>query len=133
MAGFTPKQVLVNGKGVLIVQNSLMITGGYGETTVRTQVFGKSTVQVLSQNLENAKSKITFDIITTDSTGSDDPRQLIKIWKQQGNANLITVVPDGEGKNQQFPNMALTNDPEVKETPDGVISLVWEGKPIQLT
>lgn len=133
MAGFTPKQVLINNKAVLIVQNSLKITGGYGETTVRTQVFGKRTVQVLSENLENAKSKVMFDIITTDSSNNDDPRQLIKIWKQNGNANVITVVPDGSGKNQQFPNMALTNDPEVNESPDGVISLTWEGQPIQLT
>ncbi len=133
MAGFSPKQVLVNNKAILIVQNSLKITGGYGETTVRTQVFGKQTVQVLAQNLENAKSKIMFDIITTDNSSNTDPRQLIKIWKQNGNANMITVVPDGDGKNQQFPNIALTNDPEVNESPDGVISFVWEGLPIQLT
>ncbi len=133
MTAFTPKQVLVNNKAVAIVQNSLKITGGYGETTVRTAVLGKSTAQVLSVNLETAMSKVIFDIITTDADNDTDPRQLIKIWKLNGNANTLTVVPDGDGQNQYFGQMALTNDPEVAESPDGVISLTFMGKAIQLT
>lgn len=133
MPAFTPKQVLVNNKAVAIVQNSLKITGGYGETTVRTAVVGKSTTQILSQNLETAMSKVSFDLITTDDENDTDPRQLIKIWKLNGNANTITVIPDGDGQNQYFGQMALTNDPEVNESPDGVISLTWMGKQIQLT
>lgn len=133
MAGFTPKQVLVNNKAVLIVQNSLKTKPGRGDNKIRTQVFGKQVVRVTARDLETAKSMVSFDIITTDSDGSDDPRQLIKIWQEQGNANAITVVPDGPGKNQLYPNMAIINDPEINESPDGVISLSWEGDPVQLT
>lgn len=133
MPAFTPKQVLINNEAVAIVQNSLKIISGYGETTVRTAVSGKSVTQVLSSNLETAMSKVSFDLITTDAENDTDPRQLIKIWKLAGNSNAITVIPDGDGKNQYFGQMALTNDPEVAESPDGVISLTWMGKANQLT
>lgn len=133
MPAFTPKQVLINNKAVAIVQNSLKIKSGYGEFKVRTAVVGKSTTQVLSQDLETAVSMVSFDLITTDAENDTDPRQLIKIWKQNGSANSITVIPDGDGKNQYFGQMALTTDPEVAESPDGTIPLVWMGSTNQLT
>jgi len=134
VAQFTPKQLFVNGQAIAIDQQSLKTTGGYGETIMRTQVFGKSVVQVPGQDLSKATSKVVFDLLALDSdSDKEDVKTLIKTWKQASNGVLITVVPDGVGKTQNFQNMYLTNDPEVNENPNGMVSFTFEGKPIQLT
>lgn len=131
---FIPKQVLIEGRAIQIDQSSLKTTGGYGETTMRTQVFGRSVTQVPAQDLSTAKSKVVFDMLSLDSdSDNEDVKSLIKLWKQASAGLLIQVIPDGIGKNQNFPNMYLTNDPEVDESPNGVTSMVFEGKPVQLT
>lgn len=131
---FSPKQLLINGQAILFDQQSLKIVQGYGEITIRTQVFGKTVVQVPAQDLTTAKSKVMFDLLALDSdTDKEDVKTLIRTWKQAANGVLITVVPDGVGKNQNLQNMYLTNDPEVDENPNGVVSFVFEGKTVQLT
>lgn len=130
---YTPKKVYVNGNPVLIAQASLKVKFGYGETNVRAQVFGRTTTPVASENLETKISEISFDLLAQDSTDDSDLRVLIKSWKDNIGANIITIEPDGAGQTQIAKNMSLTNDPEVNETPDGVISLVWQGSPVTLT
>lgn len=134
VAIFSPKQVLINGQAVMIDQQSLKITGGYGEITLRPQVFGKTVVQVPAQDLSKSVSKVMFDMLSLDSdTDKEDVKTLIRTWKQASAGVLITVVPDGVGKNQNFQNMYLTNDPDVAENPNGTTSFTFEGKTIQLT
>ena len=131
---FTPKQVLINGQAVMIDQQSLKIMGGYGDITIRSQVFGKTVTQVPAQDLTKAVSKVIFDLLSLDSdSDKEDVKTLIQTWKQASAGVLITVVPDGIGKNQHFQNMYLTNDPEVNENPNGTTSFTFEGSPVQLT
>jgi len=130
---FIPKKIYVNGNPIPFVQSSLKIKQGYGETTVRTQVFGRKVEQIASENLETSISDVTFDLITQDLDSDADPRVMIKTWKSNPGANIITVEPDGIGQTQVFKGASLTNDPEVMETPDGNISLIWMGNTVTLT
>lgn len=133
MPAFSPKIVEINNVAFAIVQNSLKTKQGNPDVKVRTAVVGKSTTQINSIDLETAVSTVMFDIITTDTDDNNDPRQLIKTWKQNGNLNSIIITPDGPGQNQYYGNMSLINDPEINESPDGVISLEWKGKQVQLS
>ncbi len=133
MGVYTAKRVEINGKPYAIVQNSLNWIGGYGETKVRTEIVGNSTEQVNSDDLETAVSQVMFSIITKDSDDSTDPRVLVRTWKQNKNANAVTILPDGVGQNMNFANMSLVNDPKTEESPDGVIALEWKGKTVQLS
>lgn len=133
MPGFTPKQLLINGIPVPISMNSLEIDPGYSERKLRAASFGKSTIQYESEDLETAKSMVTFEMLNNDSGDNNDPRKLAQIWKSNGNTNTITVVPDGNGFNQYFANMSLTSKIKQKESADGTISFQFEGKIVQLT
>ena len=104
---YSPKQVNVNGKPIFIVQNSLKITGGYGESKVMNEIYGATTRQVLAQDLETAISSISFDVRRVDQNGDTDITRLIRTWKQSGNANSLSVIPHGQGQNQNFAGSLL--------------------------
>lgn len=130
---FTPKTIYINGSPIPFVQSSFKVKAGYGETTNRVQVSGRSVILVPAENLETQIADVSFDLITQDLDSSADPRVLIKTWKSNPAANIITMVPDGIGQTQQVKTASLMNDPEVNETPDGVISLMWQGSQMTLT
>jgi hypothetical protein len=130
---FTPKKIYVNGNIIPFVQSSFKVKGGYGETTTRVQVSGRTVLPVPAQNLETNISEASFDLITQDLDSDADPRILIKTWKSNPGANILTFEPDGAGQTQQIKSASLMNDPEVMETPDGNISLTWQGSTITLT
>lgn len=130
---YTPKQVNVNGKPIFIVQNSLKTKGGYGESKVMNEIYGSTTRQVLAQDVETAISEVSFDVRRVDQDSDTDITQLIKTWKLNGNANTLSVIPNGVGQNQNFALMTLTNDPEINESPEGVVNLVWQGSQVQLS
>lgn len=130
---FTPKKIYVNGNIIPFLQSSFKVKGGYGETTTRVQVSGRTVLTVPAQNLETNVSEVTFDLITQDLDSDADPRVLIKTWKSNPGINILTFEPDGAGQTQQIKSASLTNDPEVMETPDGNISLTWQGSTITLT
>lgn len=130
---FTPKKIYVNGNPIPFVQSSFKNKMGYGETNVRTQVFGRKVITVPSENLDTRISELTFDLIIEDLDSDADPRVLIKTWKSNPGANIITVEPDGVGQTQVYKDMSLTNDPDVMETPDGNVSLTWQGSTVILT
>lgn len=130
---FTPKKIYINGNIIPFVQNSFKVKGGYGETINRVQVSGRSVILVPAENLETKISEISFDLITQDLDSNADPRVLIRTWKSNAGANIITVEPEGAGQTQQIKSASLINDPEIMETPDGNISLVWQGSTVILT
>ncbi len=134
VATFTSKTLLINGQNVLYDQQSLKVISGYGETTMRAQVSGKTVVQIPGTDLTKAVSKVMFDLLALDSdSDKEDVKTQIRTWKQASGGVLIQLIPDGVGKNQNFQNMFLTNDPEINETPNGTVSFTFEGKPVQLT
>lgn len=130
---FTPKKIYINGNIIPFVQSSFKVKGGYGETTSRVQVSGRSVLLVPAENLETRIAEASFDLITQDLDSDADPRVLIKTWKSNPGANILTFEPDGVGQTQQIKSASLMNDPEVMETPDGNISLTWQGSTVTLT
>lgn len=130
---FTPKKILVNGKEVAYVQASLKTKNGHGETTNRVQVSGRSTQIIPSENLETKIAEVSFDIVTSDSDSDSDPRVLIKTLKANVGANQVMLIPDGVGQTQLYTNASLTNDPDIDESPDGVIMLTFQSQPVILT
>lgn len=130
---YTPKQVNVNGKPIFIVQNSLKTKGGYGESKVMNEIYGSTTRQVLAQDLESAISEVSFEVRRVDQDSDLDITQLVAAWKANGNANTVSVVPNGVGQNQNYALMTLENDPEINESPEGVVALTWKGSKVQLS
>lgn len=130
---FTPKKIYVNGNIIPFIQSSFKVKGGRGETTSRVQVSGRSVILVPAENLETRIAEVSFDLITQDLDSAADPRVLIQTWKSNPGVNILTFEPDGIGQTQQIKNASLMNDPEVMETPDGNISLTWQGSTLTLT
>jgi hypothetical protein len=130
---FTPKKILVNGKEVAYIQSTLKTKLGNPEITNRVQVSGKSTKIVPAENLETKIAEVNFDVITSDSNSNADPRVLALDWSKNIGANQIMLIPDGVGKTQLYNNASLTNPTEVDESPDGVISLMFQSDPMILT
>jgi hypothetical protein len=130
---FTPKKISINGKTVSYVQSSLKVKQGYGETTNRVQVSGRSVQLVPSENLETKIAEISFDILVSDFDSDADPRVMVKTWKANIGVNQIIIEPDGVGQTQSYSNASLTNDPDINESPDGVISLTWQSSTVILT
>jgi len=130
---FTPKKILVQGKKVPYVQSSLKIVSGYGEITNRVQVSGRSVQLIPAENLETQIAKISFDIVTSDFDSDIDPRVQIQTWKANIGAIQIMIEPDGVGQTQLYTNASLVNDPDIDESPDGVIMLSWEANKVTLT
>lgn len=132
MARFVPKIIRINGAIVEFVQSSLSVKMGYGETNVRTQVSGRQTTIVSSENLDTAVAEVTFDMVVSDTGDSTDIRKLVRGWKANSGANTIFIESDGAGVSQNFINMSLTNDPVINESPDGNLSLIFMGQKGQL-
>lgn len=132
MARFIPKIIRINGSIIQFVQSSLSIKMGYGETNVRTQVSGRNTTVVSSENLDTAIAEVSFDMVVSDTGDSVDIRRLVQGWKANSGANTIFIESDGAGVSQNFVNMSLTIDPVINEAPDGNLSLTFMGERGQL-
>lgn len=115
--------LIINNLPVGILPNSLKMTEGLGEQTVRTQSAGGGSVQtVYSMNAESLMSKVQFSLINTAENMNS-----ARSWKVNLNANVITVIDSATGFTRNFANMALTNDYEVEFGADGVIALEFMG------
>ena len=133
MATYTPKIVYINGTVQPIMQNTLKVNAGHGTLMKRVQVSGANAETVTILDPETQVAEISFDIMTLDSDSADDPRVKIANWKAAGGGNIITIEPDGVGQTQVFKNVSLENDPQIDESPNGVISLTWKSSPQILT
>jgi len=115
--------IVVNNLATPIVPNSFTFTEGLGEQTIRTQSAGGGSVQtVFSNNVETNKSMVKFSLYNT-----ADNIDLIKLWKQNGDANAISVT--GEGLNRSFSGAALISNYEVNLGSDTTIDVEFEGQP----
>ena len=115
--------VVVNNLATPIVPNSFAFTEGLGEQTMRTQSSGGGTVQtVFSNNVETNKSMIKFSMFNT-----ADNIDLIKTWKQNADANAISLT--GEGLSRSFSGAALISNYEVNLGSDTTIDVEFESIP----
>ncbi len=115
--------VVVNNLATPIVPNSFTFTEGLGEQTIRTQSSGGGSVEpVFSENVETNKSMVKFSVFNT-----AENIDLVKTWKQNKNANAISVT--GEGLTRSFSGMALISNYEVNLGSDTTIDIEFEGQP----
>lgn len=130
---FTNKKISINGANIFFNQNSLKTKLGKGETSHRVQVSGNTTQVIPYDNLESRIGEVVFDILTSDSDSDTDPRVLISNWKANIGNNQIVIEPDGVGQTELYNNASLMNDPDINDSPDGVISLTFHSSPAILT
>lgn len=113
--------VMVNDVVMAIVANTLKFTEGFGEQNVKAaSVGGGKTEQVYSRDVENALSKVMFDLHTTPENIAS-ARQ----WKSNGNQNVVGIAGSTtEGDlTRTFTQAAFTSDPEIEIGNDGVINV----------
>lgn len=97
-------QVFVNDQLVLILPNSLSITNGRGERTVRAQSGGGGTVGwVTSENIETRFSDVKFKVITTVSA-----EKTFLAWVDNGFNNTVKVI-DAQGFTKYFGGAGILN------------------------
>lgn len=116
--------VVVNNLATPIVPNSFTFTEGLGEQTMRTQSSGGGSVQtVFSNNVETNKSMVKFSVYNT-----AENIDLLKTWKQNKDANAISVTGD-DGFARSFSGAALINNYEVNLGSDTAIDVEFESQP----
>ena len=116
-------QVLINNVVYSIVPNSLTYTEGFGEYTMRGSSVGSGKTEVIfSENAEDKKSKVTFEVYPT-----GENIKSLREWKVLKNDNAIEFVDDGF--NRSFTNAALTSDYEVTPGADTTISVEFMSDP----
>ena len=130
---YTNKKISINGSNIFFVQGSLDYDLGLEETSTRTQVSGNTVQTIPYANLETKKGMVTFDILVSDSDTDSDPRVLITNWHANNGNNQIIVEPDGVGQTLLFNNATIMNKINIKDSPDGVISISFESQPAVLT
>lgn len=119
----TTAPVLINNINFPIVPNTLKFTDGFGEYTQRASSSGKGQTDVVfSENAENKKSKVMFEMFPTAAN-----IEAIRQWKANTNNNVIEIATDE--LQRSFTSAALVNDPENALGADTTISLEWECDP----
>ena len=120
----TDGSVLINDKPVAVVPGSITRRKGRGETKVLTQSLGNGNVEtVTSTDLETAKSYFKCSIRVTEENVDD-----VDTWKKNIGENTISYNAGNVYEN--YEQMSITNDPEIPDSPDAVIDLEFEGKPL---
>jgi hypothetical protein len=123
--------VKINGDQYAIVPNSLKYQAGRAMTTVRAADAGNgATESVHSRNVEEAFSKVSFDMFVTTELDS-----LIATISENVGRNTVEFaenLADGTSTTRSFTSVSLTNDPELNPTADGVATLEFAGNTMVL-
>ncbi len=122
----TNPEVVINGSPVAIVPNSCKFDEGQPKKNIRAAAVGDTLVQDFSQNIEEAFSKFSFQLLP-----SVDNINLVKALQVLNNTNLVTITGTETvlGAEKQlirtFNNATITNQPEVNLGADGIIEVEW--------
>lgn len=117
--------VVINNVGVNITPNSLSFTDGFGEQNVLVQSAGNGKLStVFSNDVETNLGMVKFSVRSTVQNIA-----LVRSWKANGNRNAIAIIASvAEGTlTRNFSGMAVTNDPEIQLSADGVIDVEFKG------
>ena len=106
----------INNEAKAIVANSFKFTEGDGETTVETQMVGKTPELVTSDSGEDKKSIFSFEMMNTASNID----YIRGIKKNPGN-NVVDAAEAGFAR--VFQQASITNDPEKELSATGKISV----------
>lgn len=128
------KSIGVNGSPLPFgyVQGSLTYKLGLGDIKIRTAVNGNTTTRVISEDRETLRSMLKFDIFPIDTKNNTDARVYVTNLRASLYGNTLTIISEN-GKTLRFTGMCMLNDPEINDNPDGVISLEFEGNPVQIS
>lgn len=120
----TDAVVLVNDVQIGIVPGSLRYVEGLGERRILAVSEGNGRVsQVFATNQESAFGVVRFSLRATTENIT-----LVRQWQQNRNRNTIELrAADGVGNElvRSFQSAAVTNNPEIPFSADGVIDLEW--------
>jgi hypothetical protein len=127
--GIFNSQLVINNIAIAYMPNTLSYTEGFGEANMRTESAGGATTQLIfTRNLETALSSIKFSLSNTPESA-----ELVRVWKINENNNSITLSAKNVGANgaqtfnRNFRECAVTNDPEINLSVDGVIQVEFKG------
>lgn len=111
VTGLTSPSVTVNNEPISIVPNSLEFQEGLGEQTTRTQSAGGGSVEtVYFDNDESKIGMVKFKIFSSTVAGGTSAPDLVRGWKTNGNANVITISENGGGFERTFNNASLNSN-----------------------
>jgi hypothetical protein len=129
MQGLSTPSVIVNGDKWRIVPNTFRYRSGSGNVSVRAASGGGGDIRTVhTVDAETKKSFVTFELYNV-----ADNQDRIQVAKSLIGRNTIEApnnLADGTSVALVFPNMSLTNDPEVALTADGRATLEFEGDPM---
>jgi len=119
--------VQINGTTISIVPNSLRITDGVGQTTVRAMSNGGNSVTlVTSQDVSTKVAKINFEVVFT-----PDIRDFIREVQQNRDENICRIFDNDPELNVQddFAQFTITNDIEWAYSADGTCAIEASASP----
>jgi hypothetical protein len=120
----TDATVVVNNDTIAVLTNSITFTEGLGEQKMRVvSLGGGATEQIYSNDLETNFSTVSFDLPST--SGPDGNIEKAKIWKANGNANVVQVAGENADGSivRTFTGAAVTANYEVNIGVDATISI----------
>ncbi len=122
-------QVTVNDELWPIKANSMVVTKGFGETSVMGLSTGGGGSEIsVSKNVETKFSKLKFEV-----PSNIDSIKRVTSAKRRGTNNVVVVAAqDANGTQITFTQTlaTITNDPDMSLMQDGTITLEWSGAPI---
>ena len=113
----------VNNDSIAYEGGSLKYKGGKGDIKLIPQCSGGNSISmVMVQDITTMKSSVSFGLRPTKAN-----LDRIKDWQAsiEGNSILISNVTF----NETFRGMYIIKDPEITLSPDGVITVEFEGTP----
>jgi hypothetical protein len=114
----------INNEVVAYEPNSLMAVSGKGERTVSPQVVGNgATENVVAENVETKKGKVSFDVRST-----IENKILVRRFQSNFDTNVIRLVYS-DGTSSVFQQAVVINDPEFDLGSDGVAKIEFESLP----
>lgn len=117
--------IIVNDVPIGIVPGSYTSVRGKGSITVRNQsTGGGSAKSIHTENAEDKIGKMKFDVYNT-----DENKTYFKDWKANIGGNTVIASQTGI-KPESGQNMSVVNDPEWEGSPDGVVTIEFEGDPL---
>lgn len=119
----TSPVIQINNETIYIVAGSGTFDEGLGEQKIDPQSSGNRVEAVFSDDLSTHIGKVKFDLKPT-----ADNIEKARAWKILKNDNGIVINGD-DSHVRTFTNMALINSYEVTYSPDGNISLEFNGDP----
>lgn len=115
----------VNGVTVGYLPNTLTITAGNGNRTLRSLTGGGNSLKhVYSEDITTKVSKVTFQL---PATAFDI--QNIRNWQNNGFNNVIVLSDQSTNFSLTVQKATLINDPDISFSQDSSITVEFQGTP----